>query len=126
MVFRWLIVGVVLWAIVTAVFRFAGQMVFTPGNGVTAVFMLLPLIIFALTFLLIKITGVGPSDRAEAASIFAVPGLFFGIYEINNFTTIFPNLDAGLGSTFAALMFACFAAVIISGIVSSRLQQLEK
>jgi hypothetical protein len=126
MVVRWLIVGVVLWAIVTAAFRFAGQMVFTPGNGVTSLFMLLPLIIFALTFLLIKIVRVDASDRAEAASIFAVPGLFFGIYEINNFTTIFPNLDAGLGPTFGALMFACFAAVIISGIVSSRLQQLEK
>lgn len=126
MVVRWLIVGVVLWAIVTAAFRFAGQMVFTPGNGVTWLFMLLPLIIFALTFVLIKITGVGPADRAEAASIFAVPGLFFGIYEINNFTTVFPNLNAGLGPTFGALMFACFAAVIISGIVSSRLQQLER
>ncbi|MBI3437943.1 MAG: DUF5367 family protein [Proteobacteria bacterium] len=126
MVFRWLIVGVVLWAIVTAAFRFAGQMVFTPGNGVMTLFLVLPLIIFALTFVLIKITGVGPADRAEAASIFAVPGLFFGIYEVNNFSTIFPNLDANLGSTFAALMFACFAAVVISGIVSSRLQQLER
>ncbi len=126
MVVRWLIVGVVLWAIVTAAFRYAGQMVFTAGSGVTWLFMLLPLIIFALTFLLIKLVGVGPSDRAEAASIFAVPGLFFGIFEINNFTTVFPNLDAGLGSTFGALMFACFAATIISGIVSSRLQQLEK
>ena len=28
---------------------------------------------------------------------------------------------AGLGASFAALMFACYAAVIISGIVSSRL-----
>ena len=123
---RWLIVGVVLWAIVTAAFRFAGQMVFTSGNGVTWLFMLLPLIIFALTFALIKLVRVDASDRAEAASVFAVPGLFFGIYEINNFSTIFPNLDPALGPTFGALMFACFAAVIISGIVSSRLQQLEK
>jgi hypothetical protein len=84
------------------------------------------LIVFALTFVLLRLFGVDPSDRAEAASIFAVPGLLIGIYEINNFPAVFPNLDPNLGSTFAALMFACYAAMILSGIVSSRLQQLEK
>ena len=53
-----------------------------------------------------------------------VPGLLVGIYEINSFTNVFPNLDPSLGGSFAALMFACYAAVIIAGIVSSRLQSI--
>jgi len=46
--------------------------------------------------------------------------------EINSFHAVFPNLDPSLAQSFAALMYACYAAVILSGIVSSRLQQLEK
>jgi hypothetical protein len=126
MIARWMIIGFVLWLIVTLAFRFVGQDVFVAGtSGIPWLFMTLPLIIFALTFGLLKLAGVDPSDRGEAASIFAVPGLLVGIYEINSFSAVFPNLDQRLGSTFAALMFACYAAMIISGLVSSRLQQLE-
>jgi Family of unknown function (DUF5367) len=127
MIARWTIVGFVLWLVVTLAFRFVGQEVFRVGfGGVSWLFMTLPLVMFALTFVLMKLLKVDPSDRAEAASIFAVPGMLVGIYEINSFQYVFPNLDPSLGKEFAALMFACYAGVIISGIVSSRLQQLEK
>jgi hypothetical protein len=120
-----MIVGFVLWLVVTLAFRFVGQNVFTAGpGGVSWLFMTLPLIMFAVTFALFKIFRVDQSDRAEAASIFAVPGLLVGIYEINSFQNVFPNLDPSLGASFAALMFACYAAVIISGIVSSRLHSI--
>jgi hypothetical protein len=125
MIARWMIVGFVLWLAITLAFRFVGQSVFTAGpGGVSWLFMILPLVMFALTFVLLKTFRVNPSDRAEAASIFAVPGLLVGIYEINSFTNVFPNLDPSLGGSFAALMFACYAAVIIAGIVSSRLQSI--
>lgn len=127
MIARWMIVGFVLWLAMTVGFRFIGQDTLTAGtDSITWLFMLLPIAIFVLTFLLLKLFKVDPSDRAEAASIFAVPGLLLGIYEINSFHAVFPNLDPALGPSFAALMFACYAAVILSGIVSSRLQQLEK
>ena len=126
MIARWMIVGFVLWFVITIAFRFVGQDIFTTGptGGISWLFMTLPFIMFALTFILLKLFRVNPSDRAEAASIFAVPGLLIGIYEINSFQFVFPNLDAGLSMSFAALMFACYAAVIISGIVSSRLQSI--
>jgi hypothetical protein len=127
MIARWTIVGFVLWLAVTLSFRFVGEYVFKTGfGGVSWMFMTLPLAMFAVTYLLMKLLKVDPSDRAEAASIFAVPGLLVGIYEINSFHAVFPNLDPSLGKEFAALMFACYAGVIISGIVSSRLQQFEK
>ncbi len=125
MIARWMIVGGVLWLLVTLAFRFVGQLGFTAGrDGVTWAFLLLPLLMFALTWLTLNIFRVDPSDRAEAASIFAVPGLLFGIYEINSFAAVFPNLDPSLGPQFSALMFASYAAVIIAGIVSSRLQSI--
>jgi hypothetical protein len=127
MIARWTIAGFVLWLALTLSFRFVGEHAFRGGlGGVSWLFMTAPIGMFALTYVLLKLLRVDPSDRAEAASIFAVPGMLVGIYEINSFAAVFPNLDASLGKEFAALMFACYAAVIISGIVSSRLQQFEK
>jgi hypothetical protein len=127
MIARWMIVGFVLWLVVTLAFRFVGQDIFTtgPAGGISWLFMTLPFVMFGVTFALLKLFRVNPSDRAEAASIFAVPGLLIGIYEINSFHFVFPELaSAGLGASFAALMFASYAAVIIAGIVSSRLHSI--
>lgn len=125
MIARWMIAGFVLWLAVTLSFRFVGQEVFTAGTGgVSWLFMTLPLAMFAVTYALLKLLRVASTDRSEAASIMAVPGLLVGIYEINSFSAVFPNLDVALGPQFAALMFACYAAVIIAGIVSSRLQNI--
>lgn len=125
MIARWVIAGFVLWFAVTAVFRFVGQDVFVVGSGGVAwAFMTLPIVMFVLTYALLKLLRVEVSDRAEAASIFAVPGLVIGIYEINSFSAVFPNIDASLGNEFAALMFASYAAVIIAGIVTSHLKSI--
>jgi hypothetical protein len=119
-----MIVGFVLWIAVAAAFRFVGEGVFVTGptGGVSWLFMTLPVGMLVITYFFLKILNVAQTDRAEAASIMAVPGLLVGIYEINSFHVLFPNLDPALGSEFAALMFACYAAVIIAGIVSSRLE----
>jgi hypothetical protein len=120
-----MIAGFVLWLAVTLSFRFVGEGMFNTGpDGVTWLFMILPIVMFVVTYGLLKILKVEPSDRAEAASIFAVPGLLIGIYEINSYHIVFPNLDASLSQEFAALKFACYAAIILAGIVSSRLKNI--
>ena len=125
MIVRWLIAGFALWLVVTLGFRFVGHNVFNTGpDGVSWLFMLLPIAFLIVTYALLKILKVEPSDRSEAASIFAVPGLLIGIYQINSYSVIFPNLDASLAPQFASLMFACYAAVIIAGIVSSHLKSI--
>lgn len=125
MIVRWLIAGFLLWLAVTLAFRFVGHSVFTPGpDGVSWLFMILPIIFLGVTYGLLKLLKVAPSDRSEAASIFAVPGLLIGIYQINSYNVIFPNLDASLAPQFASLMFACYAAVIIAGIVTSHLRSI--
>lgn len=125
MIARWMIVGFVLWIAIAVAFRLVGDTVFTTGqDGVSWLFMTLPVALLVITFLFLKVLKVGHSDRAEAASIMAVPGLLVGIYEINSFNYVFPNLDPSLGPQFAALMFACYAAVILAGIVTSRLESI--
>lgn len=118
------IVGFLLWIGVAVAFRFYGHLVFNGDDGVSWTFLVLPLVLLVVTFLIMKILRVAQSDRAEAASMLAVPGLLVGIYEINSFSYVFPNLSPSLAPQFAALMFACFAAVIVSGIVSSRLESI--
>jgi hypothetical protein len=123
MIMRWMIVGFVIWIAIAVAFRLVGDAAFASGpGGVSWLFMTLPVVLLVLTYIILKVLRVTPTDRAEAASIMAVPGLLVGIYEINSFALVFPNLDASLGSEFAALMFACYAAVIIAGIVTSRLE----
>jgi len=120
MIARWMIAGFVLWLLVTVAFRFVGEDVLN-SSGVSWLFMVLPVIMFMLTWGLLTVFKVDATDRAEAAGIFAVPGLVGGVYEINSFRFVFPDVDASLGPSFSALMFASYAAVIIAGILSSRL-----
>jgi len=124
MIARWMIVGLVLWLAVAAAFRFVGQMALQPGDSLIWLFLTLPVGMLVLTYALLKIMRVAAADRAEAASVMAVPGLLVGIYQITSYTSVFPNLDASLSGSFASLMFACYAAMIIAGIVASRLQSI--
>jgi hypothetical protein len=125
MIARWAIAGFILWFVIALAFRFFGQEVFRTGEGgVTTVFIVAPLAIGALTYALLRLLRVASSDRAEAASVFAVTGLIVGIFEIRGYATLFPNLPASLNDEFAALMFACFAAVAFVGLVSSRVESI--
>ncbi|MEZ5955847.1 MAG: DUF5367 family protein [Hyphomonadaceae bacterium] len=116
MIVRWMAIGFALWIAIALAFRFVGGLAFHSGPwGVPWLLLILPLALWAITYLLIGALRVTETDRSEAASIMSVPGLLVGIYEINSFGVVFPNLDASLGAEFAILMFACYAAVIMAG-----------
>lgn len=126
MIARWLIIGFVLAIVVVVSFQFVENSFFTTGvGGISWLLMVAPLVMFALTYMLLKVLRVAPHDRSEAASIFALPGFLMGIYEINSFHAVFPNLDAALAPQFAALVYACSAAALLGGVASSRLQLFE-
>jgi hypothetical protein len=124
MIARWMIVGAVIWVAVMAAFRFATADVLSPEvAGIPWLFIVLPFATFAITFVLLAIMRTPRPDRAEVAGVFALPGLLIGIYTINSFGAVFPNLPADMGPSFACMMYASYAAVILAGIASSRLQQ---
>ena len=121
MIARWMIIGFVLWLAVTLSFRFFEQGVFTQSvAGVPLLLIAAPVAMFIITFLLLLLLKVDPADRGEVASIFALPGLLVGIYEINSFHIVFPNFDPSLYATFASFMYASYAAAILAGVISSR------
>lgn len=125
MIARWAIVGMVLWLVVALAFRVFGGSVFVDGSGVVpSLFLTVPLVIGAVTYLLIRVLRVAHSDRAEAASVFAAAGLIVGVFEVTSYQQAFPDLPLALRDEFAALIFACVAAVVFVGLVSSRVESI--
>lgn len=124
MIARWLIIGFVFWLIIAAVFHFFGANILPTASGaVVWAFLVLPLAMFAITYALLKLFKVEPTDRSEAAGVFALPGLLIGIYQINTFQNMYPNLPMDTFNEFASLMYASYAAVIIAGVLSSHVRQ---
>jgi Family of unknown function (DUF5367) len=122
---RWMALGFAFWIGLAAAFSAFGGFALLPGpGGVSWAFLTLPLALLILTYLVVKLMGVPQNDRSEAATTMAVPGFLVGLYEVDRFAVLFPNLDPSIGNEFAALMFACYAAVILAGIVSSRLESI--
>lgn len=122
MIARWMIVGFVLWLLTVGAFIFVrplGVLTTLPG-GVSLLFIALPILMFALTYVFMNLLKVPGSDRAEAASVFALPGLLIGILLINSFDQYFPNV-AMRPNEFGSLMFASTAGIVFAGILSSRL-----
>jgi hypothetical protein len=121
MIARWMIVGFVLWALTIAPFFFEPlqQLTQNVAGGVPLLFIVLPVLMFALTYLFLNVLKVPGNDRAEAASVFALPGLLIGILLINNFQEYFKL--AMEPQEFASLMFASTAGIVSAGILSSRL-----
>lgn len=124
MIARWASVSFVVWLALAIIFRLCGGQFFVAGNGVTWLFLTLPLLIGIVAYVLFRALRVGHSDRAEAASVFAVTGLVVGLFEVSSYSTIFPDLPVALRDQFAALMFACIAAVVFVGLVSSRVESI--
>lgn len=123
MIVRWLTIGFVLWLLLTLAFRLVSDTVFEQGlGGISWLLLIAPPVMFMATFWLLRLLRVAPVDRAEAASIFAFPGFLIGIYEINSFEHIFTNLSPSLSASFAALMYACYAAAILAGVASAHLR----
>jgi signal transduction histidine kinase len=122
MIIRWFGIGFVLWLALTLAFRYVSDDIFTQGiGGVSWLALGAPPAMFIVTFVLLRVLRVAPTDRAEAATLFALPGFLIGIYEINSFSLLFPNLES-LSSGFAAMMYSCYAAAMLAGVASSRLR----
>ena len=119
MIARWMAIGFALWLAITLSLRFVEQDLFTQAAWLLPI---VPFAVFVVTYGLLLLQRVEPEDRAEVASIFALPGLLVGIYEINSFAIVFPNLAPALHTQFATLMYASYAATILAGVLSSRMQ----
>jgi Family of unknown function (DUF5367) len=114
--------GILLWLIATAAFRFGGQYFFTPDEvGRVILFAATVPVIGVLTLALLRFLREAPGDEGEAAIALAFPGMALDAVAAYNFERVFPNLDPTLDSTFGALMLTAYATVIFTGLMTTRL-----
>lgn len=127
MILKAAFVGLLLWAVVTAIFRFAGHYFFFPDDAhMTLVFALSVPLTIALTWLLLGLIRADPADRAEAAIALAMPGMLLDVYVVNSFEEVLPNLDPMLNGAFGALAMLTYAAILVTGLFLTRIAPVDE
>ena len=122
MILRGAGLGFVLWLAATLAFRFYGQLFFYPDERLQLMLLIgAPIGMMALTALLLRVIGEARGDEAEAAVALAFPGMAMDVFVVTHFAQVFPNLDQSLSEAFGGLMLACYAAIIFTGLMLTRL-----
>lgn len=114
--------GFLLWLVVMAVFRFAGQYFFLPDETPRMIcFIAAPFIGVIVAFVLLKLLREAPGDEGEAAVAVAFPGLLLDAFVVREFSRIMTNLDPTLDTEFAALMLIFSAGILFTGLLMTHL-----
>jgi hypothetical protein len=122
MILRAMGLGFVLWLIVAAVFRFAGQYFFIPDETPRLIaFLSAPVIGIAVAWLLLKLLREAPGDEGEAAIGISLPILFLNGFLTHEFPRAFPNIDPTLDATFAAWTLLFIGSILFMGLSMTRL-----
>lgn len=120
MILRAMGLGFVLWLIVAAVFRFAGQTFFLPDSRMLA-FLSAPVLGVVATFVILKILHEARGDEGEAAIGVALPTLFLNGFLTHEFPRAFPNIDPTLDATFGAWSLLFAASILFMGLSMTKL-----
>jgi hypothetical protein len=122
MILRAMGLGFLVWLVITAAFRFAGESFFTPDETPRLMCFVAAPILGALTaFLLLRLLREASGDEAEASIGIAFPGLLLNVFVAHEFPRVFPNLDPTLDGAFAALAMLFAAAILFTGLSMTRL-----
>ena len=120
MILRAMGLGFVLWLIVAAVFRFAGQMFFLPDGRLVA-FLSAPVVGVLITIVLLKLLREARGDEGEAAIGVALPTLLLNSFITHEFATVMPNIDPTLDATFGAWSLLFCASILFTGLSMTKL-----
>jgi hypothetical protein len=122
MILRAMGLGFLLWLIVAAIFRFAGQMFFLPDEMLRLItFLSAPLVGVAAAFILLKLLHEARGDEGEAAIGIALPVLFLNGFLTHEFPRAFPNIDPTLDATFGAWSLLFGGSILFMGLSMSKL-----
>ncbi len=127
MILRAMAAGFVIWLAAMAVFRFFGELIFSPvEQSRMLVFGAAVVIMAVLTFICLRILVRSPGDEAEASIGLAFPGMALGAFVVHEFPRVLPNMDPTLDGAFGALLLAANAAVIFTGVFFTRLSPQDE
>ena len=115
------LVGFLMWVAFTLLFRFYGQVFFTPDDiRIAILFIVAAPVMWGFMVLYLGVLRVYPENRALAAIGFCLPGMVLDAIVVANFALIFPNLDVSLDAKFGGLMLWCYALLLFGGYSSDR------
>lgn len=120
MIIRAMGLGFLLWLIVAAVFRFAGQMFFLPDSRIIA-FLSAPVVGILATIVLLRLLGEARGDEGEAAIGVALPTLLLNSFVTHEFPRVMPNLDPTLDATFGAWSLLFCGSILFTGLFMTKL-----
>jgi hypothetical protein len=122
MIMRAMGLGLVLWLVIAAVFRFFGQEFFIPDETPRLIaFLSAPVIGIVSAFVLLKLLREAQGDEGEAAIAVALPILFLNGFLTHEFPTAFPNLDPTLDATFGAWSLLFCGSILFMGLAMTKL-----
>ncbi|MDX2274021.1 MAG: DUF5367 family protein [Hyphomonadaceae bacterium] len=122
MILRAMGLGFVLWLIVAAAFRFAGQMFFLPDEQFRLfAFLSAPVIGVLAAILLLKLLHEARGDEGEASIGIALPTMFLNGVATHEFPRAFPNIDPTLDATFGAWTLLFAASILFTGLSMTQL-----
>lgn len=122
MILRAMGLGFVLWLVIAALFRFAGQMFFVPDEAPRLIaFLSGPVVGVAAAFVCLKVLKEARGDEGEAAIGVALPVIFLNGFLTHEFPRAFPNIDPTLDATFGAWSLLFGAAILFTGLAMTKL-----
>lgn len=127
MVVRAALLGLLLWLLATAAFRFGGHLFYEAGTiGPTLIFYAAAPVMVAVTWLAVRLLRVSRGDEAEACVALAFPGMLLDGFVVPSFGVAFPNLDPTLDGEFGGTMLLAYAAMIFTGLLLTRLSPQDE
>jgi hypothetical protein len=119
--------GFVIWFLGTLLFRFAGHYFLYPDPTAKLIlFIAWPIVCAVVAWLALGVLKEAAIDRGEAAIGLAAPGMLLDALATLNFQTVFPNIDPELAQDFGALMLLGYAAIIITGLMVTRIDPKDE
>jgi hypothetical protein len=116
---RYLWIGLAVWLFATLAIRFGGGGIFptSPGLRFAILLVLTALVIGAAISLLVR--QIPTRDRALRAAVLVVlPGILLDTGSVLWFPAVFPNLPAGAGMPFAALLLWAYGIALLAGVLA--------
>ena len=111
--------GFGIWLVATVVFRFVGQHLVMPDNGlaIALLYVAALLLIGALAYTIYYWQQVGSAQRPSVAALLALPGMLLDAFVVLFADSILPNLVPDQNIVFGAWLLWAYGLALVTGFV---------
>ncbi|WP_267643677.1 DUF5367 family protein [Haloarchaeobius amylolyticus] len=111
--------GLTVWLVVAIMIRLVGHVLLSPATPlVVAGFFVSVVPMMALvTYPVYRWAGIPHQDRATAAALLSIPGMFLDVLLVLFAGTVFPQMEQDAVVVFGAILLFGYAVVLLTGFV---------